>query len=379
MTKSMRNTLKSVAVMAVISAVAVALLALANAFFPAYKATLDAETADLIAGLVGLDVSGEEAISGGYIEMEETDEDTLAAFNDANGVDSSNKVLAAYRIAKGDAAGMHVVESQAQGYGGNPVIIVLTSFDSDNRIGSVAVKQQRENPVGSNNIFTDGYFEAFLEYVQGKTAVSSGEITSTTGATNTASINGLANAVNIAALYAAETYGGGLPEAVPEAVTDENLLAALRSVSSGTSFTSYPVSSEYRQTVYGVYTERYGRNSRSRPRQRLRRRAGAYRDDGRSRRGGQNRHSGRKRVSGGRFGAGQGLRTDRRESDGHIAGQDAGRAHRRRQRADRDHRRDAGRNGAGHQSRRGRRAGILSAGRRIYRRFRGGVTWTETN
>lgn len=208
MTKSMRNTLKSVAVMAVISAVAVALLALANAFFPAYKATLDAETADLIAGLVGLDVSGEEAISGGYIEMEETDEDTLAAFNDANGVDSSNKVLAAYRIAKGDAAGMHVVESQAQGYGGNPVIIVLTSFDSDNRIGSVAVKQQRENPVGSNNIFTDGYFEAFLEYVQGKTAVSSGEITSTTGATNTASINGLANAVNIAALYAAETYGG---------------------------------------------------------------------------------------------------------------------------------------------------------------------------
>lgn len=258
MTKSMRNTLKSVAVMAVISAVAVALLALANAFFPAYKATLDAETADLIAGLVGLDVSGEEAISGGYIEMEETDEDTLAAFNDANGVDSSNKVLAAYRIAKGDAAGMHVVESQAQGYGGNPVIIVLISFDSDNRIGSVAVKQQRENPVGSNNIFTDGYFEAFLEYVQGKTAVSSGEITSTTGATNTASINGLANAVNIAALYAAETYGGGLPEAVPEAVTDENLIAALQSVSAGTSFTSYPVSAEYRQTVYGIYTSDTG-------------------------------------------------------------------------------------------------------------------------
>lgn len=258
MTKSMRNTLKSVAVMAVISAVAVALLALANAFFPAYKATLDAETADLIAGLVGLDVSGEEAISGGYIEMEETDEDTLPAFNDANGVDSSNKVLAAYRIAKGDAAGMHVVESQAQGYGGNPVIIVLTSFDSDNRIGSVAVKQQRENPVGSNNIFTDGYFEAFLEYVQGKTAVSSGEITSTTGATNTASINGLANAVNIAALYAAETYGGGLPEAVPEAVTDENLIAALQSVSAGTSFTSYPVSAEYRQTVYGIYTSDTG-------------------------------------------------------------------------------------------------------------------------
>ncbi len=258
MTKSMRNTLKSVAVMAVISAVAVALLALANAFFPAYKATLDAETADLIAGLVGLDVSGEEAISGGYIEMEETDEDTLAAFNDANGVDSSNKVLAAYRIAKGDAAGMHVVESQAQGYGGNPVIIVLTSFDSENRIGSVVVKQQRENPVGPNNIFTDGYFEAFLEYVQGKTAVSSGEITSTTGATNTASINGLANAVNIAALYAAETYGGGLPEAVPEAVTDENLIAALQSVSAGTSFTSYPVSAEYRQTVYGIYTSDTG-------------------------------------------------------------------------------------------------------------------------
>ena len=259
MTKSMRNTLKSVAVMAIISAVAVALLALANAFFPAYKATLDAETADLIAGLVGLDVSGEEAISGGYIEMEETDEDTLAAFNDANGVDSSNKVLAAYRIAKGDAAGMHVVESQAQGYGGNPVIIVLTSFDSDNRIGSVAVKQQRENPVGPNNIFTDGYFEAFLEYVQGKTAVSSGEITSTTGATNTASINGLANAVNIAALYAAETYGGGLPEAVPEAVTDENLIAALQSVSAGTSFTSYPVSAEYhQQAVYGIYTSDTG-------------------------------------------------------------------------------------------------------------------------
>ena len=200
MTKSMRNTLKSVAVMAVISAVAVALLALANAFFPAYKATLDAETANLIADLVGLDVSGEEAISGGYIEMEETDEEALAAFNGANGVDKSNKVLAAYRIGKGTAAGMHVVESQAQGYGGNPVIIVLTSFDGENKIASVAVKQQRENPVGPNNIFTDGYFDAFLTYVKGKTAVSTGEITSTTGATNAASIGGLANAVNLAAL-----------------------------------------------------------------------------------------------------------------------------------------------------------------------------------
>lgn len=45
---------------------------------------------------------------------------------------------------------------------------------------------------------------------------------------------------------------------MPEAVTDENLIAALQSVSAGTSFTSYPVSAEYRQTVYGIYTSDTG-------------------------------------------------------------------------------------------------------------------------
>lgn len=258
MTKSMKNTLRSVAVMAVISAVAVALLALANAFFPEYKASLDSETAGMIADLVGLEVSGDEAYSGGYITMDDADAEALQKFNDENGVDGNNKVLASYFIAKGEKTGIRVVESQAQGYGGNPVIIVLTSFDKENKIISASVKQQRENPTGPNNIFNADYFAAFLEYAGGKTAVSAGDILAATGATNKASVNGLSNAVNIAAAYIAEFYGGGIPEAAPEAVTDAALIAALKSVSAGERFTFYPVPSESKNAVYGIYVSDVG-------------------------------------------------------------------------------------------------------------------------
>ena len=261
MTKSTKNTLKSMFVMAVISIVAVTLLSLANAFFPKYEAKLDKKTAGLISQLLDLGLSDSEAYSGGYIEMEEIDSEELKTFNTQNGVNESNSVLAVYTILKGEKTGYRVVESQAQGYGSNPVIMILTSFDKDCKIESVIVKQQKENPTGEKNIFTEPYFDRFLAYVKGKTAVSSGDILSATGATNSFSINGLTNAVGIAAAYVAEKYSDAPPPPPPpayEAVTSKALLQKLKTVSDSESFTAYVAPSDRKNSVYKIYVGNLG-------------------------------------------------------------------------------------------------------------------------
>ena len=184
MTKTMKNTLVSVLVMAIISVVAVGCLAVANAFFPEYEARLDKKTAALINQICPTGVSDAAAFSDGYYEMATVDKAQLKSLNESLGADKNNKVLAIYDVKKGDFTGYRVVESQAQGYGSNPVIITLTSFDKDNKIGKVIVKQQKENPTGSKNIFTGEYFDKFLEYLAGQKNVSVGDVTATTGATN---------------------------------------------------------------------------------------------------------------------------------------------------------------------------------------------------
>lgn len=261
MTKSMKNTLKSMLVMAVISIVAVTLLSLANAFFPKYEAKLDKKTAGLIAQLVDLGVSESTAYSGGYIDMEEIDSEELKAFNADKGVNESNSVLAVYNILKGDKTGYRVVESQAQGYGSNPVIIILTSFDKDCKIESVIVKQQKENPTGEKNIFTEPYFNSFLTYVKGKTTVTSSDITSATGATNTFSIKGLTDAVSIAAAYVTEKYTDAPPPPPPpayEEVTDKGLISKLKTVSDSERFTAYVAPSDRKNSVYKIYVGNLG-------------------------------------------------------------------------------------------------------------------------
>lgn len=63
MTKTMKNTLVSVLVMAIISVVAVGCLAVANAFFPEYEARLDKKTAALINQICPTGVSDAAAFS----------------------------------------------------------------------------------------------------------------------------------------------------------------------------------------------------------------------------------------------------------------------------------------------------------------------------
>lgn len=251
MTKSMKNTLKSVLVMAIIAVIAVGSLAVANAFFPEYQAKLDKKTAALINSICPTGVSDAEAFSGGYMVMEPIDRDTLAAFNDRNGVEKNNKVLAVYNMVKGGYAGYRVVEAQAQGYGGNPVIITLTSFDKNNKIGKVAVKQQKENPTGEHNIFLGAYFEKFLGYAAGLDKVSPGDITAATGATNSSSVKGLANAVNISVAVIGELFTE--EDLTPKPVTGTKLLNALKSLSESETFLSYPVPLDKKKTVYGIY------------------------------------------------------------------------------------------------------------------------------
>lgn len=211
MTKTVKNTLKSVLVMAVIAVVAVGLLAVANAFFPEYEAKLDKKTAALINTICPTEVDAETAMNDGYIVMAAVDKEKLAALNAEHGADKSNKVLAVYEIKKGKYTGYRVVESQAQGYGGNPVIVILTAFDQDGNIDSIAVKQQKENPTGEKNIFTGQYFTDFLAYVKNKPNAGTAEdIKAATHATNNSSIKGLANAVNVAAAVLDGLYGEGV-------------------------------------------------------------------------------------------------------------------------------------------------------------------------
>ncbi|MCI8435983.1 MAG: FMN-binding protein [Clostridia bacterium] len=251
MTKTMKNTLVSVLVMAIISVVAVGCLAVANAFFPEYEARLDKKTAALINQICPTGVSDAAAFSDGYYEMATVDKAQLKSLNESLGADKNNKVLAIYDVKKGDFTGYRVVESQAQGYGSNPVIITLTSFDKDNKIGKVIVKQQKENPTGSKNIFTGEYFDKFLEYVAGQKNVSVGDVTATTGATNASSIKGLVNAVNIAASVVDELFGATDP--TPQPVTKTKLLNALKKVSSSTSFMSYPIPTDKKKDIFGIY------------------------------------------------------------------------------------------------------------------------------
>lgn len=251
MTKTMKNTLRSVLVMTVIAVVAVTLLALANAFFPEYQAKLDKKTAGFISKLLDLGVSEDEALNGGYIEMETLDADKLAAFNGTAGVDKNNKVLAVYVLKKGDKAGYRVVESQAKGYN-DPAIVLLTSFTTERKIDSTIVKAQNENPP-QNSIFDPDKFAAFTVYIKGKTAVSVDEIRTETGATSAFSSNGLANAVNIAAKFIAQEYGGQSADQ-PSEVTNTSILRALKKAVPGAqTFTSYPLPADKKTELGGIY------------------------------------------------------------------------------------------------------------------------------
>ena len=146
-----KSLIKSVVALSVISVVCVALLAVANAFIPKYKPTLDIKTATLING---------------------------------------------------------IVEAQGQGYAG--AIIMLTAVGEDGTIFGVELKSESENSPGTNGIFTEPYFKAFQEYVKGKTVLVDKDINAETKATSMYSIGGVVKAVNLSVKAAEAVKGGSL-------------------------------------------------------------------------------------------------------------------------------------------------------------------------
>ena len=210
MKNSVKNTLRCVLVLSVISVVCVALLAVANRFLPKYKPSLDLNTVTLINGMLPSGADAQTALDEGYYEMLALDEKKLADFNKSKRAEANNAVLAVYKAVKGDSVGAYIVEAQAQGYAGNDPIVMLTAIDESGAIISVVTKKQTENSPGTNGIFEDKHFALLVEYVKGKTDIDSAGISASTGATSGYSIGGVANAISISLKVIPEVKGGKL-------------------------------------------------------------------------------------------------------------------------------------------------------------------------
>lgn len=208
MKSSTKTLLKSVIALSVISVVCVALLAVANAFIPKYKPKLDLATVTLINGIVPSGVDEKTALDEGYFEMLDLDDKKLADFNKENRADANNAVLAVYKTVKGENEGVYIVEAQGQGYAG--AIIMLTAVNADGTIFGIELKSESENSPGTDGIFVKSHFDAFKEYVKGKTQLSDADINASTGATSMYSIGGVVKAANLSVKAVEAVVGGSL-------------------------------------------------------------------------------------------------------------------------------------------------------------------------
>jgi hypothetical protein len=114
-----KNTLVSTGVLILISVVAVALLALANAFFPKYVPKLDLETVKILNGLAptGED-NAQKLLDGGYF--------VAVPFKQK---DSGDRAVAVYKADKGDSAGTVFVETSTYGFKSYMTIVTAISPD----------------------------------------------------------------------------------------------------------------------------------------------------------------------------------------------------------------------------------------------------------
>ncbi len=185
MRKATKDTLLSVIVLAAITLVCVAALALANEFMK-YEAKLDA---DMAKNLYAVCPTGEatdvDAIS--YFEIVEMD-DEIEDFNKKHGT-ATTKIVAVYRAIKGNNEGRYIIQAQSEGYGGT--VMMLTSYDVEGRImKSSCIAHDAESHWNK----LDGY--TGFDILTGKSgSVEANDIAAITGATRTRT--GLAQAVSI--------------------------------------------------------------------------------------------------------------------------------------------------------------------------------------
>ena len=209
-----KNTIMSVVVMSIISVVCVALLAVCNAFIPKFVPTLDLAAATLINSICPSGVDDQTALNEGYFVIGSIDDKKLAAFNKENRVAPKNELSAVYKVVKGDYKGTLVIQSQAKGYADDPIVL-MTAIGDDGAILAMTLVSEGENSPGTQSIFSGKEFnpdmvDALMEYIKGKTEVTSSEIIAATGATSKYSVTGVVNALNMAVISAKAIQDGSL-------------------------------------------------------------------------------------------------------------------------------------------------------------------------
>ncbi len=143
MSGTVKNALKAVAVLTVISIVCVGLLTVCNMFFPKYTPVLDIETAKLINGICYTGKTDDEAFENGYIVMLQ-EGDYGVELSEYNKTKKSAKaeILAVYGEPKGLNAGSYIIESSSAGRDGD--IVMLVAYSEGTIVGA-CVKKQNES------------------------------------------------------------------------------------------------------------------------------------------------------------------------------------------------------------------------------------------
>ena len=193
MKKTTIDTIKSVLVLTIISFVCVGLLAVCNEFLK-YTPTLDKEMASWLYQVCPTgEASDENALD--YFEILNI-EDQIKSVNSAN-KSTGGKVLAVYRAKSGVNAGRYIVQAQASGRDGD--IIMLTAFDSENKISKAVCYSQSES-------FWFKVNEDWFDNLIGKEdEVTSDDIQASSGATM--SLTAVAKAVTISCAMVNEITG----------------------------------------------------------------------------------------------------------------------------------------------------------------------------
>lgn len=189
MSPSVKKSFKCAGILAVIAVVAVALLALCNAFFPEYEATLDLDMTGILNTISSSGVDDETAFDEGYFVI--NNDYDLDAINDAYG-DSNNYVMAIYTAEKGDSEGTIFVFTSTVSFSGS--MRVVTGIDSDGYIVAMYI----ESCVDS--YYNAGDVVALNEYVAGLDSVNVDDIKNSLSSSSSATYtsNGIVYALNLA-------------------------------------------------------------------------------------------------------------------------------------------------------------------------------------
>ncbi len=194
MTKATKDTVFSVVVLFAITAVCVALLALANEFL-SYKPTLDNAMASHLYSICQTGESEQTAIDS--FEILEVDKE-INEINKTHGRTYKAKVIAVYRATAGEKAGYYIVQASSKGRDGD--VIMLTAFDKDNKIVGIKCYSQMES-------YWAKIDETKFNNLVGKEGeVKSDDIDVSTGATK--SLTAVSNAVSLS-YQTAKTLSGG--------------------------------------------------------------------------------------------------------------------------------------------------------------------------